>query len=164
MHDGKVFYAVEQGLCVFKLVGDISYTSVAAWGVFAERVLGRDDVVDVLVDLSEARYIDSTNLGEMAKVAVIAHSRTGSKPAIVSANTEIDSVIRCMGLNVVFTLLDAAELPGAQLREVPGEVCDCSGQARRILSAHRQLCELSDRNRAIFSDVVAAFERERDGA
>lgn len=162
MHQGNVYFAVEKGLCVFKLTGDVSYTSVMGWGRFAEKVLDSDDITNVLVDLSHARYIDSTNLGELAKIAVIVRSRMGTKPTIISPNPDVSSVITCMGLNSVYLVVDDAD-PGNLDLQLISESCQGQReQARRILEAHKQLTELSEYNQALFADVIKSFRKELD--
>ena len=69
MADGRVTYAQQQGWHVLHYMGKVDYTLAPAIDRFVDGLFGDGSVRPFVFDLSEARMLDSTNLGLIARAA-----------------------------------------------------------------------------------------------
>ena len=88
MEDGKILYARQDRCCFFKLIGEIRQTISSGFDVTISKMLSEGLTETFIIDLRETSYIDSTNLGLLAKIARGAFEKKALKPTIVSG-TEI---------------------------------------------------------------------------
>ena len=70
MQPGKILVAEQGGAFVIKMVGDVRLTFCTALDDFLERMFASPGFVSVIVELGEADNIDSTTLGQLAKLAL----------------------------------------------------------------------------------------------
>ena len=159
MSDGTVFYAEHDGTCVLRFHGAISYTLGNALDRFLDDLFARGEFREILVDLTQTASIDSTGLGLLAKIANFVHRRDGRKPLLFSSQPDINAVLDSICLDEAFVLCPGAPDGDAGQALAAGNPSE-SELAQTILAAHRRLCAINDGNRALFQNVVDAFERE----
>jgi anti-anti-sigma regulatory factor len=163
MSDGWVTYACRQGRHVFRYGGRVAYPLAPAIERCAERALG-DAGGALIFDVREATLIDSTNLGLMARLAARAPGEA-VRPVIVSGNDDITAVLASMGFDEVFSIVSEHPVLEAPASEEP-IICGPPSQGELLetmLSAHRTLMALNDKDRAEFEGVVAWLEAEARG-
>src|SRR5262249_13241420 len=109
---------------------------------------------------SEVDAIDSTNLGEIARIADRLVSRNGKRAAIISTRPEISEVLYSMAFHEVFDIY--TEFAGTPSRGETIPLAPHSHEAsmRVILAAHRRLMQMSESNRKQFSEVVELMESD----
>lgn len=161
MSTGSIFYAIAEDRAFLKLVGSIRYPLSTRLSLAVGRVFEKADVHGVVVDLQEAEFIDSTCMGLLARVATQSMEQERDRPVIVSKQPEINRVLRSMGFDRVFLLVedpastafalaDAAELAGLSSRPEP----------QLVLDAHRALSEMNEKNQHLFQNVIEQLEAE----
>ena len=100
----KILEAATGGKCWLKLEGeirvDLCYTLQCCMG----GILKEPGLEQVVIDLSTARWIDSTALGTLARFAHELIDTVGIKPVLVSKCENITSLVRHMGLDRVFDI------------------------------------------------------------
>ena len=69
MTDGQVLAASDGGAYVLRFVGDVRLTLCASIEDYIEQMLDDPQFSSVWVDLCDAEGIDSTTLGQLAKLA-----------------------------------------------------------------------------------------------
>lgn len=160
MREGQILVADHQGVYVIKLVGDVRLTLCISFDAFIERMFGDPDFVSVVFDLTEAAAIDSTTLGLMAKISLLAQERYGLVPTLVSNNPGIDRILQTMGFSEIFCIVreGAAALEGAQA--LCSDCADEGAVKSRVLEAHRILVGLNAENQAAFKDLIASLEQD----
>ncbi|MEE4279675.1 MAG: STAS domain-containing protein [Halieaceae bacterium] len=159
MADGRFLAARENGAYVLRLVGDVRLTLCASIDDFVEQMLADPEFSSVWVDLCDASGIDSTTLGQLAKLAIAVDERYHFKPAIFCCDPGLNRLLRSMGLDRLFLLQEktcCATGCAQMIPMVPGS----EDQVRqKVLEAHRTLMDVSEENRARFADLVATLER-----
>jgi anti-anti-sigma factor len=159
MHEGRVLYADHDHVHVLRYVGDVRHPLAPSVSGFIDTLLERMATDDLVVDLSEADAIDSTNLGEIARIADLLNARGGKRAAIISPRPEISQVLFSMAFDEVFDI--CTESVGSKGGEpIPTVPASKDVSLRVILSAHRRLMQMSESNRKQFSEVVELMERE----
>jgi anti-anti-sigma factor len=163
MAEDKVLFALREERCFIKLVGEAKYSTTAGFDTFINNLFERGDIRDVLVDLTDTSYIDSTSLGELTKIASFLMQSKHRRPTLISTRESINSTIEGLGLDRVFVVVhDTVGAVGreVEMREIPETDKGERENARRILEAHRCLMSLNEKTGRIFRNVVDAFERE----
>lgn len=113
----------------------------------------------VVVDLSEAEGADSTTLGLLAKLALRSKSERAIRPTLFSSNRDLTRVVRSMGLERVFTIVESAADASATA-ELPEVEVDDDTLRQQVLDAHQALVNLDDRNASTFKDLIASLQPE----
>jgi anti-anti-sigma factor len=165
MAEGRVTYAQEDRWHVLRYVGRVDYTIAPAIDRFVQSLFEDGRVRPFLFDMREARLIDSTNLGLLARIAERVRRGEGGTSTIVSTREDINDVLSSMGFKEIFDLrADLPYTPRAQSEElVTGDEPSQGQLLRTMLDAHRTLVTLNDSDRKRFQDVVSMLEAEMRG-
>lgn len=159
MSDGNVYYAEQDGTGVLRFEGTIRYTIANALDRFLDDLFTRNQFTRLIVDLSETESIDSTGLGLLARIANGVRRRDGSRPLLFSPQPDINTLMSSICLDTAFTQCDSPPPPVAGAALPAGSPSEID-MAQTILDAHRVLSDMNDTNRALFQNVVDAFEKE----
>lgn len=169
MADGRICFANKGDWLVLKFTGEIRFTMggkdrpTAALDAFLDRRFESQDYTHVLIDLTEAESIDSTNLGLLAKVAVNARRRAASKPIVIVPEGDLRRLLDSVGFERIFNIVDAGAVPGSELQSLPDTVGDGMGGDRElILEAHRTLADICPENYESFKDVIRLMQHDID--
>jgi anti-anti-sigma factor len=160
MPDGRVTYTRGDDRHVLHYFGRVDYTLAPAIERAADRLLVEDDHPVLLFDLSAATLLDSTNLGLIARLAERTRRPTQNRPVIVSRNDDITAVLASMGFDEIFDIvLDHPALAAHGTEESVTDEPPSKGEMlQTMLTAHRTLVALNDKDRADFEGVVAWLE------
>ncbi len=158
--DGRILAASHDGAYVIRLQGDVRLTLCATIDDYFLRMFDDPQFTSVWVDLCDAEGIDSTTLGQLAKLALQVQERFGFSPAIYSCDAGINRLLRSMGFQQLFELHETACANPDDVREIPAVSGDDEQAVRdKVIEAHRVLMGLSDENQARFKDLMAVLER-----
>jgi len=135
MADGKILFADKDNRWFVKLIGDVRYTISSGFAALLDELPRRPVPEDVVVDLSEAESIDSTNLGLLARIARHMFACCQRKPLMVCPNDDISQELCSMGFDDVFIFLRAPHpLPG-ELEEIQAVETGPRQTAEMVLEA-----------------------------
>ena len=158
--EGRILAASHHGAYVIRLEGDVRLTLSTTIDDYVQQMFADPEFASVWVDLCDAEGIDSTTLGQLAKLALTARERFGFSPAIYSCNPGINRLLLSMGFQNLFELHEEACSDPHDIREIPvvagGDEEAVRGQ---VIEAHRVLMGLNEANRARFKDLMAVLER-----
>lgn len=156
----EYMFAKKDDFFVLKMVGSIRYLSSARMEAFNDYVSSQDKCPDVLIDLSQVEIIDSTVLGLMARLANYVSVSSGKKVALLCPTDDVYQILLSMGFDQVFLILkDACELDPEGLESIPDVKEDDLSLAKRMLSAHKHLTAISEKNEEIFRSFIAHLEK-----
>jgi anti-anti-sigma factor len=158
----KVRYGRNEDALVLVLEGRVHYAFTARLRALFDELSERLTGETLLVDLRPLEAIDSTGMGLLARLgrAALTHGRRG---VIVCSNDDVSICLRSAAFDELFVFLDHWPLDEPPpLGEVPLGGSDWTPEqlGRVMLEAHRDLADLSDRNRKSFADVISALEAE----
>jgi anti-anti-sigma factor len=159
MRDGQVLAAEEHGAYVLRLVGDVRLTLCASIEDYVEGMLNDPQFRSVWVDLCDTDGIDSTTLGQLAKLALSVHEQYGFRPAIFSCDASINRLLNSMGLDRLFEMHEKTCCATASVQSIPMVPGTEDHVRKQVLEAHRVLMGVSSENRERFSELVATLER-----
>jgi len=163
-NDGKYYYVLDGKKAFFKLTGNLKYTSASKFDTFLDKLFDcNPDFEEVLVDLSETAFLDSTNLGFLASIAEFMSEKYDKKVAIYSPKEDINKILESVGFNEVFDLVTDIDKQECDLTEVSSE----AGAANRscskmMLDAHKALINVCNKNADKFCNVVDLLQKSVD--
>lgn len=160
-NDGNVCFARQGGTWILRFQGDIRYTMAHAVDVFIDDMFAHGNPLRICADLNATTSIDSTGIGLIAKLSNGMRVVGREMPIVFSANADVVETLRNVCLDEVCTIVASAPEVVAE-NEIPATTPDERELARTIVSAHCMLCDLCENNRAEFSGVIEAFQREVD--
>lgn len=156
--DGKIYYTMVDTICVIKMVGRIAYRISPNFDLFLEKVKDRSQVKNFVVDLTEATYIDSTNLGLLAKLNRFSRTKSSCPPTIISTNVTINTLLLNIGLSSIFDIVDNANDIQSTFDKLP-HMKDAGDRIAEIMrKTHQELAEMSKTDKELFKDVVRYLE------
>lgn len=161
MSEGRIYYAEQDGNYLLKFVGDVRVTLCTTLNNYINHIFEADDMVSVIVDLSEAKAVDSTTLGFMAKVAIYANGRD-IKPLMKTADQSMIRLVEGMGFDEIFCIIDEVPESFDKLEKM-NCVRGSTEEARdQVIEAHKTLMSMNSKNMTTFSALVKALEREAE--
>ena len=153
MSEGKYLYTNKDGRYFIKLIGTLRYDISAGFNKFLNSILENNNCFDFLIDLTETEYIDSTNLGLIARIAAYMH-KTGRKATIISVNEDVNKILCSVGFDEVFILIDKHDTFEETLNEIEHIDEDERPFVKMMLEAHKTLIDVSRKNIDTFKNVI----------
>ncbi len=157
---GKILHKVVGASHVLKPVGDVRVTQGPSLNRFLGQLAETDILKAVVVDLSEARALDSTALGFLARIAITTESQFGFKPTLLFGHEDIHRVLDSMGFEQIFLILQSQRTDEVEMAELVAEQFSETALRSQVLEAHKTLMDLNHRNHDQFCDLVTALESE----
>ena len=161
MQSGRILYGIYEGTYVLKLIGEVRVPMCTSLDGFLERMFHDQKLSSVLIDLSATTLVDSTTLGLLAKIPVYLRQQAQGKPVILSTNPDVTRILRSMGFEQFFILLqqwEDAHLAAGSLAELPKEEQGQYDVTQKVIDAHRRLMAMNETNHQTFSDLVQSLE------
>ncbi|HEX4975901.1 MAG TPA: STAS domain-containing protein [Pseudomonadales bacterium] len=165
MQQSSICYGVLKGVYVIKFSGEIRVPTCASLNAFTQVLLDDPALQGVIIDLTNIKYIDSTGLGLLVKIALGVSKRHLDKPLIVSSDENVNRTLEMTGFKQIFHILNSfpesfpknfnatQDLPAAD--QVTLDLC------AQVLDAHRALMALNEQNQHTFMPVIKALESEQ---
>ena len=162
VNDGKYFFVLDGTKAFFKLVGTLKYTSASKFDTFLDNLFKNScNFEDVLIDLSEAVFLDSTNLGFLARISEFINDKYGKKVAIYSPKEEINKLLESVGFDEVFVLVKSIDAQ-CDLAEISADEGVDRCRSEMMLDAHKALISVCEKNAGKFCDVVNLLQKSVD--
>ncbi len=164
MDRGRYYFAEKGDITYIKMVGNLKYTTSSGFDRFVDGLIERG-FTNLVIDLSEASYIDSTNLGLIAKLAEKARNNSEKRVSIISTNEDINEILESVRFDTLFTIVENVSEAKKLLEDVREQEIDDIDSSKKedlqmLLKAHRALIEAHEENRPQFKDVVELLEEE----
>lgn len=160
MNSRKILYSKSEQKYFIKLIGNLRFTSGHDFDSLLNVIFHDPDVKDIMVDMSEADYLDSTILGLLAKTANFMIKKFKRKITVLSINEDINYLLDSIGLSKVFIIVKTCDCTPEMLQKIPNLESSEQENALTILNAHKELVKLNKKNHEVFKDVIKLLEQE----
>ncbi len=157
---GKIQVAFYEATHVIKLSGDVRLNLCTGLEQYLDEILVVPNFTNVVIDLSQAKAIDSTTLGQLAKISILCRERFKITPTIVSPNPNITRLLLSMGFDQVFRIIQEPFTDDVKFKEWVTEAMEEEEGRLQVIEAHRILMSLNDKNKNEFHDLVNSLESE----
>ena len=105
MNTGKILVAQSQGIYIIKFVGDVRLNLCSTLDQYTDHMFESEEFKTVIIDLTETQCIDSTSLGQLAKISILYKEKYGQLPTIISTQDDINRILMSMGFDQVFYIV-----------------------------------------------------------
>lgn len=155
--DGKCLFVQKEDMAIFKIVGRLRFNTSGGLAAKIEGLNLSPQVQDVVVDMSETDFVDSTVLGLLAQLG-----KRKVKPIILYEHEKIYKMLRHLGLHKMFILSRKTQ---SSFLEDPSGFQDASKNIedtdesikQRIEKAHKLLYEIDEKNKVEFGEVISCL-------
>ena len=158
MSANHIEFASHQDVIMLKLVGEIRASQCTSLETLLS-VLKAKNMTGMTVNLSETTFLDSTTLGTLAKLGLLARQKSGVQPVMFSTDTDVTTLVQSMGLGNIYLILNCRAMP-ACLSTLPQQYPDQREMLEMVLEAHRTLSALSNENQQRFASLVSQLEQQ----
>ena len=158
MNTGKILVAQSQGIYIIKFVGDVRLNLCSTLDQYTDHMFDSEEFKTVIIDLTETQCIDSTSLGQLAKISILYKEKYGQLPTIISTQDDINRILLSMGFDQVFYIVKELVSRVEYLDELPLKSVDEAEMKQRVLEAHKLLMDMNQNNRDAFQDLVNSLE------
>ncbi len=161
-----VQFRAHNGLFLIQLIGSLEFNTSAALETLLDWMKQDQSITRLVIDLSNARVIDSTNLGIIAQMGLFASQNHPQKPILApGSSANVKETLSRFELNQLYRWKKPEEnfnyLQGKMIRflgpveESENRICE------RAIEAHQVLMSLSETNKIEFKSVVAGLKIEK---
>ena len=152
------FYAFDDNKLFIRIVGKLKYKTSLSFDSFIEN-LNNHNIDNALIDLSNTDFIDSTNLGLIARIVEIVREKNGNKVTIISNTPDIDRVLKSVGFDNICIIIKKGDY-NQDFEELKNIKSDEKEYAKLMLKAYKSLMAISKDNHEIFKDIVSIIEKD----
>ena len=158
MEAGKILVAKSQGIYIVKFIGDVRLNLCTTLDQYTDQMFADKDFKTVIIDLTETKCIDSTSLGQLAKISILYKEMYGQLPTIVSIQEDVNRILMSMGFDKVFYIVKELVARVEYMEELPLKSVGETEMKQRVLEAHKLLMDMNQNNRDAFQDLVQSLE------
>ncbi|WP_343124806.1 STAS domain-containing protein [Verrucomicrobium sp. GAS474] len=149
-------------LVYIQVIGRGSFQNASHVKHFSEEVL-KNGAKEIVIDLKECTYLDSTFLGTLAGIGIKLRAATAeaSTLQLLNATARNTELIQNLGLDRLFRFETSAPVPAPETTEkLDGTAAGKVETGETMLEAHETLMQWDARNVAKFKDVVAYLKED----
>jgi anti-anti-sigma factor len=161
MTSGVVEVAFEEGVHVIRLSGDVRLNLCSTLERYVDEFLAQGQFHNVMIDLSAADGVDSTTLGQLAKISILCREQFRITPTISSPNDGITRILLSMGFDQVFHIVDSEIEDDGRFERWVADVVDEECAREQVIEAHKVLMSLNHKNAETFRELVDTLEAGR---
>lgn len=143
-----------------RLVGDVRLPWCVTLENFCDQTIGNNQFTSMTVDLTSADNLDSTTLGIIAKVGMLAQKSLGKRVALHCINESIYRLICSMGFESIFAISREANPLNPDYKEVALVKSDEQEVRESVIRAHKTLMGVDKDNFNNFKDLVENLEEK----
>jgi len=149
-----------EGKFFIKFIGNATMRNSKTIDELLEKLL-KEEAKDVIFDLEECNYMDSTMLGLIAKTAIKIKKNWKRTLYVLNTSNMIKSSFKSTGVNKLLEFIESESIKEESIEEL--EMKDFENKeskTKHILEAHKTLMGLTDENKKVFKNVVTLLEKE----
>lgn len=155
---GKIQYTEQGEMFILKLAGEVRLTLCTALDTAVSKLFAEKKFKAVTLDLTEAVSLDSTTLGLLAKLSILAKQSIDQLPVIETSNQDIIRLLDSMGIASAFNIIEGRKNDWHNLKDLASDICSEAFVKEKVLEAHKILMDVNDNNKAAFKDLVKTLE------
>ncbi|MDX1677559.1 STAS domain-containing protein [Arsukibacterium sp.] len=157
----QILFASIDNCCFFKLRGELRYTNAAGMDELIEQLFSKPASCNqVIIDLNEATFLDSTHVGLLASLARYCQQQQLPKPTLFSTRPQINELLYSLCLDQAFQIVEKPTSADVKLSGVTAASYSEQQQGEMILRAHQALIALNDKNKAEFQPLVDLLQQQ----
>ncbi len=161
MSQGQILISDKTDDYLIKLVGDVRLTLSGSLNRYMDVLFGNNNVKSVVVDMLDAKAVDSTTLGLIAKLGLHCREYYQMNVKLFCQNPSIIRTLECMSFDEIIDIFQQSPNEfDAELRCLDAVTSEVDEVRQQVLEAHKLLVKLNPKNKAEFTDLINALEAD----
>lgn len=161
MSQGQILISDKADHYLIKLVGDVRLTLSGSLNRYMDVLFGNNNVQSVVVDMLDAKAVDSTTLGLIAKLGLHCREQYQMNVKLFCQNPSIIRTLECMSFDEIIDIFQQSpDQFDAELRCLDAVTSEVDEVRQQVLEAHKLLIKLNPKNGAEFTDLINALEAD----
>lgn len=161
MSQGQILISDKADDYLIKLVGDVRLTLSGSLNRYMDVLFGNNNVKSVVVDMFDAKAVDSTTLGLIAKLGLHCREYYQMNVKLFCQNPSIIRTLECMSFDEIIDIFQQSPNEfDAELRCLDAVTSEVDEVRQQVLEAHKLLVKLNPKNKAEFTDLINALEAD----
>ena len=161
MSQGQILISDKADDYLIKLVGDVRLTLSGSLNRYMDVLFGNNNVKSVVVDMHDAKAVDSTTLGLIAKLGLHCREYYQMNVKLFCQNPSIIRTLECMSFDEIIDIFQQSPNEfDAELRCLDAVTSEVDEVRQQVLEAHKLLVKLNPKNKAEFTDLINALEAD----
>ena len=161
MSQGQILISDKADHYLIKLVGDVRLTLSGSLNRYMDVLFGNNNVQSVVVDMLDAKAVDSTTLGLIAKLGLHCREQYQMNVKLFCQNPSIIRTLECMSFDEIIDIFQQSPNEfDAELRCLDAVTSEVDEVRQQVLEAHKLLIKLNPKNEAEFTDLINALEAD----
>ena len=161
MSQGQILISDKADHYLIKLVGDVRLTLSGSLNRYMDVLFGNNNVQSMVVDMLDAKAVDSTTLGLIAKLGLHCREQYQMNVKLFCQNPSIIRTLECMSFDEIIDIFQQSpEGCDAELRCLDAVTSEVDEVRQHVLEAHKLLIKLNPKNGAEFTDLINALEAD----
>ena len=161
MSQGQILISDKADHYLIKLVGDVRLTLSGSLNRYMDVLFGNNNVQSVVVDMLDAKAVDSTTLGLIAKLGLHCREQYQMNVKLFCQNPSIIRTLECMSFDEIIDIFQQSpDEFDAELRCLDAVTSEVDEVRQQVLEAHKLLIKLNPKNGAEFTDLINALEAD----
>ena len=161
MSQGQILISDKADHYLIKLVGDVRLTLSGSLDRYMDVLFGNNNVQSVVVDMLNAKAVDSTTLGLIAKLGLHCREQYQMNVKLFCQNPSIIRTLECMSFDEIIDIFQQSpDQFDADLRCLDAVTSEVDEVRQQVLEAHKLLIKLNPKNGAEFTDLINALEAD----
>jgi anti-anti-sigma factor len=161
LSQGQILISDKADDYLIKLVGDVRLTLSGSLNRYMDVLFGNNNVKSVVVDMLDAKAVDSTTLGLIAKLGLHCREYYQMNVKLFCQNPSIIRTLECMSFDEIIDIFQQSPNEfDAELRCLDAVTSEVDEVRQQVLEAHKLLVKLNPKNKAEFTDLINALEAD----
>ena len=161
MSQGQILISDKADDYLIKLVGDVRLTLSGSLNRYMDVLFGNNNVKSVVVDMLDAKAVDSTTLGLIAKLGLHCREYYQMNVKLFCQNPSIIRTLECMSFDEIIDIFQQSPNEfDAELRCLDAVTSEVDEVRQQVLEAHKLLVKRNPKNKAEFTDLINALEAD----
>ena len=161
MSQGQILISDKADHYLIKLVGDVRLTLSGSLNRYMDVLFGNNNVQSMVVDMLDAKAVDSTTLGLIAKLGLHCREQYQMNVKLFCQNPSIVRTLECMSFDEIIDIFQQSpDEFDAELRCLDAVTSEVDEVRQQVLEAHKLLIKLNPKNGAEFTDLINALEAD----
>ena len=161
MSQGQILISDKADDYLIKLVGDVRLTLSGSLNRYMDVLFGNNNVKSIVVDMLDAKAVDSTTLGLIAKLGLHCREYYQMNVKLFCQNPSIIRTLECMSFDEIIDIFQQSPNEfDAELRCLDAVTSEVDELRQQVLEAHKLLVKLNPKNKAEFTDLINALEAD----
>ena len=159
MNKHTILFAEQDNTWFIRLVGEIRYPVGLEIRSLTSRLYTQKHIQHVVIDLNQTMYIDSTNLGLLARLGQTLLKLRSNKLTMLSSRHDINVFLDSMGFTHVAIIIHNTKHLVAEFKDMPEIPISDKERLNTLIDAHQSLIDMDQHNKPKFKDLVALLKK-----